>query len=253
MPTMTSHSPWVLLSGLGSANVTIALALAFGLFLVTRGDYRMARWWCFLFFVTLGVVGATKLAFVGWGVAFDGLDFTGASGHAARAAAVYPVLFFILAKHHGTGMQRFALGAALFLAAAVACSRIARQVHTPSEVIAGLGIGSLAAAAYVRLAAAGEQIRSRQLAQWLGIAAVCAISLPAVPTQAWLVHAGMVLSGRQAPYTRHDLLRKPRIGARQAMAHLARDRLPSIRAPDCCARRAAIPVLPRQPTGLTPG
>lgn len=210
MPTIPYNSLWGLLSGLGSANLTIALALAFAVLLIGSGDYRMARWWCLLFFVVMFVVGVTKLAFVGWGIAFGPFDFTGASGHAARAAAVYPVLFFILAKDHGTTMQRVALGAALLLATGIACSRLVRQVHSLSEVAAGLGIGILAAAVYVRLAGSGGRLRPAHLVPWLGIVALCAVSLPAVPTQAWLVHAGLALSGREAPYTRHDAFIKPR-------------------------------------------
>lgn len=231
MPTMTSHLPWTVLSGLGSANLTVALALVLVVFLVRSGDYRMARWWCALFLMAMCLVGATKLAFVGWGIAMASVDFTGASGHAARAAAVYPVVFFLLAKNHGAGMQRLALCAALFLAAAVGCSRIARQVHSLSEVAAGMGIGIMTAAACVRLAGNGVRARTNQLAPWLGIAALCAAGLPAAPTQAWLVHTGMALSGRPAPFTRHDLPVKPRLGRHQTTDDQAGGSSPPIGSP----------------------
>jgi len=201
---------WRLLSGLGSANLTIALALALAILLTVNGDRRMARWWLFSFFIAMGVVGMTKLAFVAWGMAVPPFDFTGASGHAARAAAVYPVLCFILSKNRSAAFQRLALGAALVLATGIACSRLARQVHSFSEVACGMGIGVMVAATYMRRAGACGRLQAVRAIPWLGGAVLCAAILPAVPTQAWLNQAGMALSGRPAPYTRQDARIKPR-------------------------------------------
>jgi membrane-associated phospholipid phosphatase len=201
---------WRLLSSLGSANVTVALALALAILLIVDGDHRMARRWLFLFCIAMSAVGVTKLAFVGWGITFSPFDFTGASGHAARAAAVYPVLCFMLSKDHSAAMQRLAVGAALVLAAGIACSRMARQMHTLSEVVSGLGIGLLVAAVCVRRAGDSGRLQAARAFPWLGAAALCAVLMPVAPTQAWLTHVGMALSGRPAPYTREDVqIRQP--------------------------------------------
>jgi membrane-associated phospholipid phosphatase len=203
---------WAALSGLGGANLTGALALALAALLMADGEGRLARWWCCLFLAGMAGVAMSKLACIGWGIDAGPLDFTGASGHAARATAVYPVLCYTLVRHRGHGVQQMALGAAIVLAAGIACARLAHHVHSPVEVATGMLAGAIVAATYLRLARAGGNGGAVRLAPWLAPVALYAASLPAAPTQAWLVHAGLALAGRPAQPAAHDAAQRPRAG-----------------------------------------
>jgi hypothetical protein len=55
----------------------------------------LAIWWSALFVVSLPVAAAMKIAFIGWVAGMHYVDFTGLSGHAARATAVLPILLFL--------------------------------------------------------------------------------------------------------------------------------------------------------------
>lgn len=208
LPSLSSPF-WAALSSLGGANLTGALALALAMSLTVNGERRLARWWCCLFVAGMAAVATTKLAFIAWAIDAGPLDFTGASGHAARAMAVYPVLSYTLVRHRDDGVQRCALGAAVVLAAGIACARLAHQVHSPSEVAAGMLVGAIVAALYLRRARTGARVYPIGLAPWLAPVALCAASLPAAPTQAWLVHAGLALAGRPAPPALHDAGPRP--------------------------------------------
>jgi membrane-associated phospholipid phosphatase len=201
---------WTGLSSLGGANLTGALALALAMLLVAEGEGRLARWWCCLFLAGMAVVTMAKLAFIGWDIDAGPLDFTGPSGHAARAMAVYPVLCFTLVRHRGHGVQRMAFGAAVVLAAGIACARLAHHIHSPSEVATGMLVGAIVAAMFLRRARAGERGSAVRLAPWLAPVALCAAALPAAPTHHWLVHAGLALAGRAAPPAAHDAALRPR-------------------------------------------
>src|SRR5438445_2386701 len=87
---------WMTITKLADTTVMVPVAAACAAWLVCGRAWRMALWWCLLFTMGLALVAATKIAFVGWGIGIRSLDFTGFSGHAMRASAVMPVLFYLL-------------------------------------------------------------------------------------------------------------------------------------------------------------
>jgi hypothetical protein len=70
-------------------------ALIITIWLLTGRLWHLAALWCLLFGIAMLAVVATKIAFLGWGIGSEALDFTGISGHAARATAIFPVLFYL--------------------------------------------------------------------------------------------------------------------------------------------------------------
>ena len=154
------------------------------------------------------LVTATKIAFMGFGWGIASLDFTGLSGHAMLAAAIYPVL--VVAFVSPTCPRRAAgTAAAAALVGIVAVSRVAIGAHSASEVLSGCALGALAAAVATRsIDRAGGM---RLSFAWLTPALVwMLLTLPAPPVMQshdWIARLAMTLSGRDHPYVRADLHR----------------------------------------------
>ena len=158
----------------------------------------------------MALVVITKLAFIGWGVGIQSLDFTGLSGHAMRACAVLPV-FGYLACQTATDRWRqvgVAIGTALGLL--IAFSRIAMHVHSVSEVVTGALLGLVVAAIFVH---AARLLLAPVRALWLAVAALAGLLLatggePAL-TQQILTRIALALSGHSRAFTRDDWTRPP--------------------------------------------
>ena len=88
--------PWMEITRFGGIVVTAPAAAAITAWLMMGRAWRLAAWWCVLFIGGMALVVATKIAFIGWGLGIQALDYTGISGHAMRATAVYPVLFYLV-------------------------------------------------------------------------------------------------------------------------------------------------------------
>src|SRR5947208_3636310 len=89
----SDHAAWSLIGRLGEAQLLLPAALAFAWWLARRSEARpLVQWWLSLMALAALVTTITKVAFIGWGVGNAAFDFTGVSGHAMFAAAVYPLL-----------------------------------------------------------------------------------------------------------------------------------------------------------------
>src|ERR1700716_1005135 len=143
--------PWVRITSFGDTVVMLPAAVAIAAWLIAGGACRMAVWWCLLFTFGLVLVAATKIAFVGWGISISGLDFTGISGHAMRATAIFPVIFY-LALRKSPPLARIAgllLGGMIGLL--IGMSRIVLNTHSVSEVVAGCVLGSVITLGFIRI------------------------------------------------------------------------------------------------------
>lgn len=213
---------WYHLSALGGLNVTALLAVAIAAWLVGARCWRLALAWCLLFGAAILVAAASQVAFLGWGIGVQSLGFTGFSGHATRAAAVFPVALFLLLDRQGRrrgnrrgaarpdaapdrrkeGWQRAAVLAGAMLAAAVAAARVKVEAHTPSEAIAGCLLGLGAAALFI--------LRCRAASDWspqpllLGLLAATMLLPRADPANShqWLAAAALKLSGHDRVWLR---------------------------------------------------
>jgi len=207
-----SFSFWLLLTRLGEAQILLPLALLTLGGLLWRPQTSSARvlaaGWLVLLGVAMAITTASKVAFMGWGLGWAAINFTGVSGHSMFAAAVYPVLAGTFASRWRPGPRYAAIGAGFALALLVGLSRRVIGVHSSSEVVAGLLIGGVASA--VPLAWAGiapaaiSPLIPALIAAWL---AIMPVKAPASTTHSLVMRMSLMLSGRSAPFTRADMQR----------------------------------------------
>jgi hypothetical protein len=149
MPDLPFHI-WYSITSLGSAGLTLPLAIAIALWLALGYSWRMAAGWLLLLGAAIGVVTVTKLAFLGWGVGVRELDFTGVSGHAMLSTAVYPVALFLMLLPARPALRLVGVLIGLAAGIAVGLSRVVLDAHSPSEAITGCIVGALTALMFVR-------------------------------------------------------------------------------------------------------
>lgn len=202
---------WPVFTRLGESQILLPTALALALWLAWRGRLpRLALDWIGALVVAVVAVVASKVAFMGYGIGWAAIDFTGISGHSMCAAAFYPIAGLCMVGALGTAEspRSRAVGLAVGVAVAVliGISRLVVGAHSLSEVIAGLALGGAVTALAL--------VRSRWprmtpplwmpviLTLWLGITPAHA---PGSPAHGWVTSLALAVSGRQTPYTREDL------------------------------------------------
>jgi membrane-associated phospholipid phosphatase len=195
---------WSHLSALGGLNVTALLALGVAAWLVGARCWRLALVWCLVFGGAMLAAAASQVAFIGWGVGIRALSFTGFSGHAARAAAVFPVALFLLVEQQQRRVRLIAVAAGGLLAVAVALARVQVGAHSASEALSGCMLGLGAAALFLARARVAQDCSPQPLL--LGLLAATFLLPRADPAYShqWLTAAALTLSGRDRVYLRND-------------------------------------------------
>ena len=195
---------WSHLSSLGGLNVTALLAVGVAAWLAAARCWRLALVWCLLFCGAMLVAAASQVAFIGWGIGIRSLAFTGFSGHATRAAAVFPVALFLLTERGSPWRRRGAAAAGCLLAVAVALARIQVGAHSASEAVSGCVLGLAAAGVFLARARAAQDRSPRPLL--LGLLAATILLPRADPAYShqWLTAVALKLSGRDRVYLRND-------------------------------------------------
>jgi membrane-associated phospholipid phosphatase len=131
----------------GEIGIVVPLAVALTLWmLATTRALRPLLLWLVPLGLAVGITTLSKIAFIGWGVGIAAIDFTGFSGHAMFSAAIYPVLGYTLAAQSSRQPHThfWAMLAGYALALVIGWSRVHIQVHSVSEVVAGLALGASA-------------------------------------------------------------------------------------------------------------
>lgn len=187
----------------GDVIVTLPAAAAILLCLMTARAWRLAIWWSVLFAGGMVVVVLTKLAFIGWGIGFESLDFTGISGHAMRAGAVLPVIGYLLMQRADRIGQLSGTLLGMALALMIALSRVIVHAHSVSEAVSGAVFGLVLGLMFLQ--------RARLMARpainlWLVAIAMTGLFVASTgepaPTQQMLVRVALALSGHACPFTR---------------------------------------------------
>ena len=164
--------------------------------------WRLVMWWIVLFIGGMGLVVATKIAFVGWGFGIRSLNFTGFSGHAMRATAVAPVFFYMLLQSSSRYYKAVGILAGLGFGALIGYSRLVVHAHSVSEAVTGCLLGGLIALIFIGII---NQCRL-EINRWIIVLSVAVLlaspSIPPAPTQRWITMTALYLSGHSAPYTR---------------------------------------------------
>jgi hypothetical protein len=127
---------------IGDIPLTLAAAAAMTAWLVGARAWRMAFWWSLLFTCGIGLVGASKIAFMAWGVGLPVLDFRAVSGHATGVTAVLPTLFYLMLRHRSARARRTGVAAGLALGALMGVLLVVHGEHSASEAIAGWATGA---------------------------------------------------------------------------------------------------------------
>lgn len=202
MPELPHHL-WYLITSLGGAGVTLPLAIAIALWLALGYTWRIAAGWLVLLGAAIGVVTITKLAFLGWGVGVRELDFTGLSGHAALSTAVYPVALFLMLLPARPKLRAVGVAFGLATGIVVGLSRVVVEAHSPSEAITGCIVGAVTALMFVRWAWEAEPGRLSAMPVAVSLLTLT-VALHGVhlPTQRWVTHIALKVSGHERPYIR---------------------------------------------------
>lgn len=200
---------WIAVTRLGDGQFLLPAALLAAWWLAWRlRAGATARAWIGLLALAIAVTTASKLAFMGWGVGVASLNFTGFSGHAMFAGAVYPMLARIGAINAPTPLQKLAYALGVALALLIAVSRLEVNAHSVSEVVTGSLLGLAASG----LALRWHPIPSRSATLWVPVLlTVCVMAIPMkLPpslTHQMVTQLALSLSQRDLPYTRADLHR----------------------------------------------
>ena len=194
---------WHALSVTGSLAVTGPIGVAIAIWLVAGKSWRLTAAWALLFGAGMALVVLTKIAFIGWGMGVESVEFAGFSGHAMRSAAVFPVAFFLAFRSSGPRARQLAVAAGVLLAVLIAISRVYVQAHTVSEAVTGCLLGLLVAGGFIWYAGSERHWgMSRVLVMLCLPVIVIAPRVEPIPAETWITEAALYLSGRDHPYTR---------------------------------------------------
>lgn len=192
---------WATFLHLGDIKLTLALAAAISAWLLAARAWRLAFWWSLLFAGGIGVVAASKVAFMAWGLALHGVDFKAISGHATGATAVFPMLGHVLMRPRGARARAAGTAFGLVLGALMAALLVAEHEHSLAEAVAGWLMGAAISLGAMRMAGRQPPGRARPAA------VLC--SLLVFSAAAWLMHAfpygylmsrtAILISGNPAP------------------------------------------------------
>ncbi len=205
------HSPrfWQLITRLGEAEILLPLALLCALAWARHADKRRAALlWMALLVLAAALTTATKVAFIGFGIGVAAINFTGISGHAMFASAIYPLLMLTLLGAGTVTRRQLALALGCALALLVAVSRVQVGAHSWSEVAAGVLVGGAVTALVLALAETGHSVlRPLVPALFLAWMALTPLHLQASSTHSLVTRLALGLSGHVQPYTRTEMLR----------------------------------------------
>lgn len=194
---------WHVLSLAGSLAVTGPIGVAIAVFLIAGKQWRLMLAWIALFGVGMALVVITKIAFMGWAIGVESVQFAGFSGHAMRATAVYPVAGYLLLRSSGTWARWLGAAAGVLLSVMISVSRVPVLAHSVSEAVTGAILGLLVAAAFIWYANREQRwAMSRMFAVLCVPIALVAPRVEPIPAETWIEQAAMYLSGRDRPYTR---------------------------------------------------
>ena len=188
------------MSVMGPAGVAIAVWL-----LVSR-QWKLVLSWSLWYGGGLALVVLSKLAFMSWGVGSSTLDFTGFSGHAMRAGAVFPVLIYVLLQRAEPRWRHAGVLAGVAFAVLVAISRVVVHAHSVSEAVSGCVLGLALALGFMWNARGAVHFTVSHALALASLVLMVALSFKAepMPTEQWLQKLAMVLSGHERVFSRED-------------------------------------------------
>lgn len=189
------------LIALGDLAFTLPAAAALVAALLAARAWRIAFWWSLLFGLAVALVGASKIAFMGWGGGWPAACFKALSGHATVVSALFPMLFYVLLQRLGTRAARMGLAGGITLGALVALWLVLLREHSGAEALAGWCLGAAVSPLALRLA--GPFAPPAPLP---GAASFALVFLAGswlmqwAPVAYWMIVAARLLSGKHHIY-----------------------------------------------------
>lgn len=207
---------WVIVTDFGDSAGMVPAAVLLAIWLVASRAWRHAALWCLGFGLLAALVAASKIAFLGWGIGVQALDFTGISGHTALAVSVLSVGALVSLNDRPRAVRMVGATLGALAGAAIGLSRLALNLHSASEVAAGCVVGGGLALALI---ASGRYASIAYLRPgFCGAALLACLALShgqRAPSQEFLTRVALSLSGRQEPYSRNDWLTAARATAQK--------------------------------------
>jgi len=190
---------------LGDLRLTVGLACAVSAWLLAAHAYRLAAFWCLYAGGAFIAVAASKIIYMGWGLQSTIIEFKAASGHAAGAAAVLPVVFYLVAQSYGRKKDYICLLGGWLLSIAVAAALVLNDEHSASEAIAGWSLGALASAcSYMKMRGTNIIASRYGFSAALATTFLIAACMQAAPVGWWMIKTALVLSGAQRVHAWND-------------------------------------------------
>jgi membrane-associated phospholipid phosphatase len=194
---------WIVITDLGDAAVMVPIALAIAVWLSASHAWRGALAWLSLFGGGAFLVICTKVAYAGWGVGVEALDFTGVSGHSMSATSVLAVAGYLIGGRYSKSAAILAGLLGYGAGVAVGVSRVALGDHSPSEVVVGCTLGgAIALAAIGIIQARLRMVAAPMVFAFTMLALVLTLHGHRAPSERLTVKVALYLSGRSTPCTR---------------------------------------------------
>jgi membrane-associated phospholipid phosphatase len=200
---------WSMVTHFGQFELVFpAVLLVAALIWVQSKERNFVLWWLVGVFLAVTLTLASKIAFIGWGIGVDAIDFTGISGHSLCAAAAYPVLMVVVLggarPHRRLAMKILGWAVAIL----IGVSRLMIGAHSPSEVLAGLALGFLVSE--IALAKAHNVKLDFQVPAVLALFVWFASGVNERPplqlnTHSRITTFALALSGNKVPHIRHGV------------------------------------------------
>ena len=199
-----STSFWIAVTQFGNSTLLLPAALVLALWLLSARAWRLAGVWSLSFGTAVLLVLGSKLAFLGWGLGWAAIDFTGISGHATVSTSVCTMAAWLATASRSRSTRLLAIGGGLLMGLLVSISRLVLHAHSVSEVVAGFALGAVAAGLPI---ACGWATPPRVAQRWVPLALAAVVGLvPQVVRPAeshgLVMEMALMASGRAHVYQR---------------------------------------------------
>ncbi len=181
-------------------------AVAIAIWLLVSKQWRLVLSWSLWYGGGLLLVVLSKLAFIGWGMGSAALDFTGFSGHAMRAGAVFPVLMYVVLQRAPRQWRHAGVLLGVACAVLVAIARVVVHAHSVSEAVSGCVLGLAMAFGFMWQARGVVNFVVSHALALASLALMVLITFKAepMPTEDWLQKIALKLSGHERIFSRAD-------------------------------------------------
>jgi hypothetical protein len=173
---------WSQVIHIGDLPLTMAAAAALAVWMLLAGAWRMAFWWSLFFGLAIGLVTASKIAFLVWGSAPPAFNFRALSGHAAGITAIAVMLLHVLLRPCTRSQCKAGIGAGLLAGAMMGILLVLHDEHSITEAAAGWAVGALAGVGAIRLGGESPSSASPTALAWASAVFVsCVVLLRPLP------------------------------------------------------------------------